>query len=221
VPGARIELATPAFSGRRSTNELPRLFNNLQSANVGCCYCGANRNPASELSREFFAELSVLMASPNHLRFKNYNGSIAPSQLADAPVRDGDSAWSWNIFLGVQGILYRGEGVKPTLAVSYSHKLYDGGAPEFDYGSPTNSLLVLASADVKGFHYDANIFFTELNQGPIRRGQFGQSLTISRPFLRRFTLSGEIWHFTQPFSQSNAVGNLWSVSYSARNNLGF
>jgi hypothetical protein len=25
VPGARIELATPAFSGRRSTNELPRL----------------------------------------------------------------------------------------------------------------------------------------------------------------------------------------------------
>ena len=26
VPGARIELATPAFSGRRSTNELPRLW---------------------------------------------------------------------------------------------------------------------------------------------------------------------------------------------------
>ena len=25
VPGARIELATPAFSERRSTNELPRL----------------------------------------------------------------------------------------------------------------------------------------------------------------------------------------------------
>jgi hypothetical protein len=24
VPGARIELATPAFSGRRSTSELPR-----------------------------------------------------------------------------------------------------------------------------------------------------------------------------------------------------
>ena len=26
VPGARIELATPAFSGRRSTTELPRHF---------------------------------------------------------------------------------------------------------------------------------------------------------------------------------------------------
>jgi hypothetical protein len=126
-----------------------------------------------------------------------------------------------DIFLGAQGVLYRGEGAKPTLAVSYSHKLYDGGAPEFDYGSPTNSFLILASADVKGFHYDANVFFTELDQGPVRRGQFGQSLTISHPFLKRFTLSGEIWHFTQPFLQSNAVGNLWAVSYSARKNLVF
>ena len=29
VPGARIELATPAFSGRRSTNELPRQFSSF------------------------------------------------------------------------------------------------------------------------------------------------------------------------------------------------
>jgi hypothetical protein len=29
VPGARIELATPAFSGRRSTSELPRHGGNL------------------------------------------------------------------------------------------------------------------------------------------------------------------------------------------------
>jgi alpha-D-ribose 1-methylphosphonate 5-triphosphate diphosphatase PhnM len=32
----------------------------------------------------FPVDLSVLMASPNNLRLKNYNGSIAPSQLADA-----------------------------------------------------------------------------------------------------------------------------------------
>jgi hypothetical protein len=31
VPGARIELATPAFSGRRSTSELPRHANNFSS----------------------------------------------------------------------------------------------------------------------------------------------------------------------------------------------
>jgi hypothetical protein len=44
VPGARIELATPAFSGRRSTTELPR---QLWSRNcMGCsaivsirCHC--------------------------------------------------------------------------------------------------------------------------------------------------------------------------------------
>jgi len=124
-----------------------------------------------------------------------------------------------DIFVGAQFVFHQGEGAKPTLAVSYFHRAYDGGAPEFDVGSPTNSLLVLASADVKGFHYDANAFFTELEQGPLRRGQFGQSLTVSHPFLRRFTLSGEIWHFTQPFLKSNAVGNLWAVSYSARKTL--
>jgi hypothetical protein len=126
-----------------------------------------------------------------------------------------------DVFLGAQGVLYHGEGAKPTLAASYFHRVYDGGAPEFDLGSPTNSFLVLASADVKGFHYDANTFFSELAQGPVHRGQFGQSLTISHLFLRRFTLSAEIWHFTQPFLRSNAVGNLWAVSYSARKNLVF
>ena len=126
-----------------------------------------------------------------------------------------------DIFLGAQGVLYRGEGASPTVAVSYFHRVYDGGAPEFDLGSPSNSFLVLASADMKGFHYDANAFFTELVEGPVRRGQFGQSLTISHPFLHRFTLSGEIWHFTQPFLRGNTVGNLWAVSYSARKELVF
>jgi hypothetical protein len=124
-----------------------------------------------------------------------------------------------DIFLGAQFVLHHGEGAKPTLAVSYFHRAYDGGAPEFDFGSPTNSLLLLASADVKGFHYDANAFFAELEQGPVRRGQFGQSLTISHQFLRRFTLSGEVWHFTQPFLRSNAVGNLWAASFSVRKTL--
>jgi hypothetical protein len=109
-----------------------------------------------------------------------------------------------DIFVGAQGVLYHGEGAKPSLAMSYLHRAYDGGAPEY-YGSPTNSFLVLASADVQGFHYDANVFLTEMVQGSVRRGQFGQSLTISHPFLHRFTLSGEIWHFSQPFLRSNAV----------------
>ncbi len=126
-----------------------------------------------------------------------------------------------DIFMGAQFVFYQGEGPKPTLAVSYFRRVYDGGAPEFDYGSPLNSLLVLASADVKGFHYDANAFFPELVQGSVRRAQFGQSLTISHPLTHRFTLSGEIWHFTQPFLRSNAIGNLWAGSYTARKNLVF
>jgi hypothetical protein len=64
-----------------------------------------------------------------------------------------------DIFVGAQFVIHHGEGANPTLAVSYFHRVYDGGAPEFDFGSPTNSVLILASADVKGFHYDAKRFF--------------------------------------------------------------
>ncbi len=123
------------------------------------------------------------------------------------------------VFLGAQAVVSPGEGAKPTLAVSYFHRVYDGGAPEFDFGSPGNSVVLLASADVKGFHYDANAMFNELNEGSVRRGQFGQSLTVSHPLKGKFTLSGEIWHFTQPFLRGNAVGNLWAVSYAARKTL--
>jgi hypothetical protein len=120
------------------------------------------------------------------------------------------------VFLGAQAVVSPGEGAKPTLAVSYFHRLYDGGAPEFDFGSPGNSVVLLASADVKGFHYDANAMFNELNEGSVRRGQFGQSLTISHLLKGKFTLSGELWHFSQPFLRGNAVGNLWGLSYPVR-----
>jgi hypothetical protein len=79
----------------------------------------------------------------------------------------------------------------------------------------------LASADVKGFHYDANAFVNELVDKPVRRVQYGPSLTISHPLPHRFTVSAEIWRFTQPFSRSNAIGNLWAVSYTARKTLVF
>jgi hypothetical protein len=125
------------------------------------------------------------------------------------------------VFLGAQALVSPGEGAKPTLAVSYFHRAYDGGVPELDFGSPANSFLLLASADVKGFHYDANAMFNELVQGIVRRAQFGQSLSISHPLKGKFSLSGEIWHFTQPFLRNNAVGNLWAVSYAARKTLVF
>jgi len=125
------------------------------------------------------------------------------------------------VFLGAQAVIIPGEGSKPTIAASYLHKVYDGGAPEVDFGSPQNSFLLLASADVKGFHYDANAIFNEMVQGPVRRAQFGQTLSVSHHLAGNFALSGEIWHFTQPFLRSHAVGNLWAVSYTARKTLVF
>jgi hypothetical protein len=128
---------------------------------------------------------------------------------------------SAEIFLGAQAVLMPGEAAKPTLAVSYSRRFYDGGAPELDVGSPRNSSVLYASADVKGFHYDANAIFNEVLAGPIHRLQFGQTLSISHPIPKGFAISGEVWRFTQPFLRSNAVGNLWALSYTARRNLVF
>lgn len=125
------------------------------------------------------------------------------------------------VFLGAQLVLVPGEGAKPTLAASYSRRVFDGGAPELDFGSPLNSVVLYASADVKGFHYDANLIFNEVLEGQIRRAQFGQTLSVSHPLRKGFGLSGEIWRFTQPFLQGNAIGNLWAGTYTARKNLVF
>jgi len=134
-----------------------------------------------------------------------------------------------DISLGAQAVIIPGEGARPTVAISYFHELYSGSAPDLDIGSATNSFLVLASADVKGFHFDANAFFNEMNEiAPseggtndvtVRRAQFGQTLSISHHIAGRFAVSGEIWHFTQPFLRGQAIGNLWAVGYTARKTL--
>jgi len=125
------------------------------------------------------------------------------------------------VFFGVQGIVHHGEGEQPTIAISYFRRIYDGGGPDLDLGSARNSVLLLASADVKSFHYDANAFFNEVIDGDVHRVQFAQTLSISHPLGHDFTLSGELWRFTQPFLKNNAVGNLWALSYAARKNLVF
>src|ERR1700719_4566862 len=135
---------------------------------------------------------------------------------------DGTSAnGTAEVFLGAQAVVSHGEGAKPTIAASYFRRVYDGGVPEGDFGSPRNSFLLLASADVKRFHYDANAIFNEQTQGAAHRAQFGQTLSISHHVVGKLSLSGEIWHFTQPFLRSHAVGNLWAVSYAARKTLVF
>jgi hypothetical protein len=84
-----------------------------------------------------------------------------------------------------------------------------------------NSALLLASADVRGFHYDTNFLFNDQVIAPVRRAQFGQTLSVSHPLAGKFGVSGEIWHFTQPFLRGNAIGNLWALNYNASRTLVF
>jgi hypothetical protein len=122
------------------------------------------------------------------------------------------------VFAGFQAVVLFGEGHKPTVSLSYIRRLYESSAPEIDIGTFRNSALILVSDDLAGFHFDINGIFSEQAQGVIRRGQFGQTLSISHP-LGPFTVAGELWHFTQPLTGGNAVGNLWALSYPIRKNL--
>lgn len=122
------------------------------------------------------------------------------------------------VFAGVQAIVAPADGLRPTVAVSYVRRLYESPAPELDLGTFRESGTVLLSNDIAGFHYDANFVVTKQTRGGVRRAQNGQTLSISHP-VKKFTISGEIWHFSQPFLVANAVGNLWALSYPLRPNL--
>lgn len=122
------------------------------------------------------------------------------------------------VFVGAQAALLQGDGTRPTIAVSYIRRLYESPAPELDIGTNRQSGIILMSDDLVGFHFDVNFLLTEQTEFGTRRAQLGQTLSISHS-LRKFTISSEIWHFTQPYFSSNAVGNLWSLSYPLRRNL--
>src|SRR5690348_3356769 len=145
----------------------------------------------------------------------------AVSPFAHYSIDDRTGNSTSGISLGAQGVVKKGEGVSPTIAASYFRQVYGGSAPDLDIGSATNSALLLASADVKSFHYDANALFNEMTDSGVRRAQYGQTLSISHHVAGKLSASGEIWHFTQPFLRSHAVGNLWALSYNARNTLVF
>ena len=125
---------------------------------------------------------------------------------------------SGEVFAGVQGVLVAGKGKRPTISLSYFRRLYASPAPEVDIGTFRQNGMVLISHDRWGFHLDGNAIISEQTEAKIHRIQYGQTLSISHP-LRKFTISGEIWHFSQPFLNSNAIGNLWAVAYTVSNNL--
>lgn len=122
------------------------------------------------------------------------------------------------VFAGAQALLLSGGDARPTLAISYTWRVHASVAPELDVGSFRQSTTILLSDEVHGFHIDTNGILTEQAQGNARRAQLGQTLSVSRA-IGKFTFSGEIWHFSQPFQNGNAVGNLWAASRTLRKNL--
>lgn len=119
---------------------------------------------------------------------------------------------------GLQAVLVPGEGRRPTVAVGYIRQLRNSGASDFDIGSATDSLSLLVSDDLARFHFDINGFINRQADAGRGRAQYGQTISISHA-VQKFTIAAELWHFTQPFSNSNAVGNLWALSYPVRKNL--
>lgn len=140
--------------------------------------------------------------------------------LAISKTADPTSVHEGEVFAGVQGVLLGGGEGEPTLSVSYARRLHASVAPELDIGTSLQSGTILLSGELHGFHVDTNGIVTEQIQNGVHRAQYGETLSISHP-VGKFTVSGEIWHFSQPFERGNTVGNLWAVSYAARKNLVF
>lgn len=121
---------------------------------------------------------------------------------------------------GAQAVVLTGKRSRPTLSVGYLHALYAGRAPSLDVGSAFQSALIMLNADVKKTHLYSNFIASEQKDGGVRRAQWGQTFCASRDF-GRASIYGELWHFTQPFTQGHAAGNLWALAFAVRPNLVF
>jgi len=114
------------------------------------------------------------------------------------------------VFAGMQVMVLRGDEGRPTISDQYLRRLYASPAPELDLGTFVQSASVLMSDDLGGFHFDVNALLMEQQNDTTkaRRLQFAQTLSVTHP-VGKFTVSGEVWHFAQPLTNSYAVGNLW------------
>src|SRR5712671_3262753 len=138
--------------------------------------------------------------------------------LAISQSKDRTAVHEGEVFAGVQSVLFAGDESRPTVSISYVRRVHTSIAPELDVGTFRQSTSILLSDDLHGFHFDTNGIFAEQVQGAVRRAQFGQTLSISHS-LGKFTISGEVWHFSQPFEKGKTVGNLWAISRAVRKNL--
>ena len=167
-----------------------------------------------EFSSRFGVNQVTKLSVTTRLQFLVQSEPLVHSGLgADNEFNPGD------VLIGVQGVVIPGHDNVPTVALSYFKHVYASTAPDLDFGTPEHSLLLLISKDMWGFHFDINGMFNEQKEDNVGRAQFGQTISVSHPLPKKFTIAGELWHFTQPFLHGNAVGNLWALSYPVRPNL--
>ncbi|HWA94848.1 MAG TPA: hypothetical protein VG844_09630 [Terracidiphilus sp.] len=121
---------------------------------------------------------------------------------------------------GAQAVVFEEAKVRPTVALSYLRSLYGGNAPGLDMGGAFQTGILLVSSDFGRVHMDLNGLVSEQTGNGIRRAQYGQAFSLART-VGRYTVSAELWHFTQPFLRGNTVGNLWGLSYAVQPNLIF
>lgn len=176
----------------------------------GWQYASSSQEFASQSSANQVTKLTV------HPRLQFL---ILTEPFARSMDETGIKSWdAGSVSAGMQGVLSPGKGVRPTVAVSYIRLIYAGTAPDIDIGTAENSATLLVSTDVAGLHFDINGFLFEQTGAGVRRAQFGQTVSTSHS-MGKVTLAEEIWHFSQPLTQSNAVGSLSAVSYEFKKNL--
>jgi hypothetical protein len=120
-----------------------------------------------------------------------------------------------DLLAGLQVVLSdlkEGHDVRPTVAVAYTRRVRSGTSPDLDVAGLSQGGALLASGNLFGLHYDTNFLFNQVSGGV----QFGQTLAVSGDVSKNWSLSGEIWHFTQPDTGGDAVGTLWNGAYSVR-----
>jgi hypothetical protein len=175
---------------------------------------GSENSPG--LSNQIGVNEVIKFSPTSRVEFLVQNQPYVHTDLGPARSNDPD-----DVSLGIQTVLLPGTKKRPTLSVSYFHRVYEGTAPDLDIGSNNQSALFLLSTDALGFHIDTNAIFNEQIENATHRAQFGQTLSISHGLPRKLGLGGEIWHFTQPFLNGNAVGFLFGPTYTPRKNLVF
>ncbi len=150
-----------------------------------------------------------------------YN-TVFASASGNVPANTLKTANTGDIDLGVQLVLLKSTGPRPTVDIGYIHRLRTGTAANLDAGDFNHSAVLYLSGDLPhGFHYDSDYQFNEQRSAdngtsvsstpanPVRRLQLVQTLSVSHPIFPkstsgRLSLDLELEHYTQPLVTSTS-----------------